>query len=212
MAKELINRIFATFSRKNNTEKMINTVISANGNKDTGRYQAFHEITQIIAGRSIHRQTGLATQLEYHIEEQTPWWRPNKHYWVDIVTSNFQMWEVKPRKEVFSFNASIEGLYENAEAQLNKYASLNNKLKRGQQFDDILGVGIVGDLKMNIDFYDKKFNAEEEKIKEKIMSVHVDFFWEMNLKDRNDPKNKEVAKEISNELREIREMLDDLNN
>lgn len=87
MAKELLNMVFSTFRKRNDTNKMIKTVIQSNGDRDGGRYQAFHEITQLIAGSEIHKRTGQDTQLEYHIEKEIPW-RPNKHYWVDIVTGD----------------------------------------------------------------------------------------------------------------------------
>ncbi len=155
MAKQLLNQIFAAFAKRQDTGYMIKTVIAQNKDADYGRYQSFHEIAQVVAGRYIHSKTGLATQLEYRLTEETPWYLPNKYYWVDIITSDFHMWEVKPRQNVYDFRTSIDGLYENAEQQLDKYASLNEKLMRGQMFGDILGVKIVEDLRMNIDFFDK---------------------------------------------------------
>lgn len=38
---------------------------------------------------------------------------------------------------------------------MDTYSQVNNKLKRGQQFDDISDIKIVGDLRMNIVFHDK---------------------------------------------------------
>ncbi|MEK4046824.1 RHS repeat-associated core domain-containing protein [Paenibacillus sp. FSL H8-0048] len=152
MPKDLLNAIFSTYTKRNDTKKMIQTVLTTNGEK--GIYQAFHEITQVIAGSAIHKQTGLDVQLEYHLEKDIPW-RLNKHYWADIVSSDYEMWEVKPRSNVFNLKQSYDGIYENAEEQLNNYASLNTKLTRGQQFENIYGIEIVDMLRMNITFHDK---------------------------------------------------------
>lgn len=152
MPKDLLNLIFSTYTKRNDTARMTQTVLSRNG--ENGIYQAFHEITQVIAGSAIHKQTGLDVQLEYHLEKDIPW-RLNKHYWADIVSSDYEMWEVKPRSNVLNLKQSYDGIYENAEEQLNNYASLNSKLIRGQQFENIYGIEIVDLLRMNITFHDK---------------------------------------------------------
>lgn len=74
--------------------ELANAVFNANGNSDQGRYKAFHEIAQIHAAKKIHEYFGVNTTLEFHLEEEIDWW-PNKHHWVDIVTGDNQMWEVK---------------------------------------------------------------------------------------------------------------------
>ncbi|WP_422658094.1 hypothetical protein ACK8P5_20470 [Paenibacillus sp. EC2-1] len=73
--------------------------------------------------------------------------------YVDIVTGDGQMWEVKPwRDSPIGFG---DGYYEVTEAQLDKYASINSNLTRGAQYEDILGIEVVGDLRMDIQFFDQ---------------------------------------------------------
>ncbi|WP_148933724.1 hypothetical protein [Paenibacillus methanolicus] len=59
-------------------------------------------------------------------------------------------------------------------------------------------------------FYDRKCKDEESVIKNRIVMVHIDFFGEMNFKDRNDPKNKILANQLSNEISEIKQLLEKL--
>ncbi|WP_440110687.1 hypothetical protein [Paenibacillus sp. QZ-Y1] len=89
---------------------------------------------KVSTARAIHLKTGLSTTLEFHIEQKISWW-PNKHYWVDIVTSSGQMWELKARRDVPY--GDTDGYYEDAEEQLTKYQSVNSKLSRGAQYESI---------------------------------------------------------------------------
>lgn len=130
--------------------QLSDAVLNANG--DNRIYLAFHEIAQIHTAKAIHLKTGLSTTLEYHIEQEIAWW-PNKHYWVDIVTSNGQMWELKARRDVPY--GDTDGYYEDAEEQLTKYQSVNGKLVRGAQYRTIKGIIVEGDLYMDIEFFDK---------------------------------------------------------
>lgn len=160
MPKNFLNMFLSKYITEGVTSRMTNAVIGSNGNSDSGRYIAFHEIAQIVAGQKISEHFGVNTTLEFHLEEEVAWW-PNKHYWADIVTGDNQVWEVKPRRGAPL--GGIDGYYEDAEAQLTKYQSINGNLTRGQQLESINGVEIIkagrGDyteyLKMNIEFYDE---------------------------------------------------------
>lgn len=156
MPKNLLNGFLKDFlnGRNDGTKytdlQLSDAVLNANG--DNRIYLAFHEIAQIHTAKAIHLKTGLSTTLEYHIEQEIAWW-PNKHYWVDIVTSNGQMWELKARRDVPY--GDTDGYYEDAEEQLTKYQSVNGKLVRGAQYRTIKGIIVEGDLYMDIEFFDK---------------------------------------------------------
>lgn len=156
MPKNLLNGFLKNFlnGRNDGTKytdlQLSDAVLNANG--DNRIYLAFHEIAQIHTAKAIHLKTGLSTTLEYHIEQEIAWW-PNKHYWVDIVTSNGQMWELKARRDVPY--GDTDGYYEDAEEQLTKYQSVNGKLVRGAQYRTIKGIIVEGDLYMDIEFFDK---------------------------------------------------------
>lgn len=129
--------------------ELSNAVFNANGNSDKGRYKALHEIAQIHASAKIHSELGLGVQLEYKVTEKRKYWF-DSNYYVDIVATDGQMWEVKARRDA-PFGGT-DGYYEDAEAQLDKYSSLNDNLKRGVTLSPIEGIVIVENLRMNIEF------------------------------------------------------------
>lgn len=155
MPHSLLNGFLKDFigGRVNGTHftnwELSNATFNANGSSDKGRYKALHEIAQIHAAKKIHAESGLSVQLEYKVTQKRKYWFDSNSY-VDIVASNGQMWEVKPRRDA-PFG-STDGYYEDAEAQLDKYSSLNDKLKRGGTYDPIEGIDIVENLRMNIEF------------------------------------------------------------
>ncbi|WDH80479.1 RHS repeat-associated core domain-containing protein [Paenibacillus urinalis] len=156
MAKNLLNGFLKDFlgGRNDGTQytnlELSDAVLNANG--DDRIYLALHEIAQIHAAKAIHLETGLNTTLEFHVEKEIKWW-PNKHYWVDIVTGDGQMWEVKARRDVL--HGDTDGYYEDAEEQLTKYQDANNDLTRGVQHKAIIGIIVEGDLYMDIEFINK---------------------------------------------------------
>lgn len=154
----LLNGFLVDFigGRNNGTRytnwELSNAVFNANGNSDKGRYKALHEIAQIHAAKKIHMESGLSVQLEYRVTEKRKYWL-DSNYFVDIVAGNGRMWEVKARRDT-PFG-STDGYYEDAEAQLDKYSSLNDKLKRGGTYKPIEGIDIVENLRMNVEFIEK---------------------------------------------------------
>jgi hypothetical protein len=157
MPHKLLNMFLSDFigGRSNGTNytntELANAVLNANGNNDSGRYKAFHEIAQIYAAKQIHSESGQAVQLEYHLEEEISYW-PNKHHYVDIVTGDNKMWEVKAMR--VTHLGLGDGAWEDAEAQLLRYSNVNNQLSRGYQLSDITGIIIVDQLRMDIQFND----------------------------------------------------------
>lgn len=157
MPHKLLNAFLSDFigGRSNGTKytstELSNAVFNANGNNDSGRYKSFHEIAQIYAARQIHSASGQAVQLEFHLEEEINNW-PNKHHYVDIVTGDNLMWEVKAMR--VTHLGLGDGAWEDAEAQLLRYNNVNNELKRGYQLKDISGIVIVDQLRMDIEFSD----------------------------------------------------------
>ncbi|WP_342481452.1 RHS repeat-associated core domain-containing protein [Paenibacillus sp. FSL L8-0340] len=157
MPHKLLNMFLSDFigGRSNGTNytnaELANAVLNANGNNDSGRYKAFHEIAQIYAAKQIHSESGQAVQLEYHLEEEISYW-PNKHHYVDIVTGDNKMWEVKAMR--VTHLGLGDGAWEDAEAQLLRYRNVNNQLSRGYQLSDITGIIIVDQLRMDIQFND----------------------------------------------------------
>ncbi|WP_148930627.1 hypothetical protein [Paenibacillus methanolicus] len=59
-------------------------------------------------------------------------------------------------------------------------------------------------------FYDRKCTDEESAIKNRIVMVHIEFFGGMNFKDRNDQRNKILASQLSEEISEIKQLLEKL--
>lgn len=59
-------------------------------------------------------------------------------------------------------------------------------------------------------FYSTKYGEKEEKIKERIMGLHFEFFAGANFKDREDFKNKLLAEKLNTEIKEIIELIDNL--
>lgn len=157
MPHKLLNAFLSDFigGRPNGTNytsaELANAVFNANGNNDSGRYKSFHEIAQIYAAKQIHLESGQAVQLEFHLEEEINNW-PNKHHYVDIVTGDSLMWEVKAMR--VNYIGLGDGAWEDAEAQLLRYNSVNNELQRGYQLNDISGIVIVDQLRMDIQFTD----------------------------------------------------------
>jgi hypothetical protein len=125
------------------TEELVKSMIIRNGENQI--FLSFHEIAQVIVANQLKATNGSTPKLEY--------WTSNGE--IDIVQGD-QMWEVKAKRftKPWWFKGKFEGdgYYEDAEAQLNKYAEVTD-FKRGGSISTIDGI-------MLIDYDNTPYNPE----------------------------------------------------
>ncbi|NOU67513.1 hypothetical protein GC096_26070 [Paenibacillus sp. LMG 31461] len=149
---EQLNNALLRYVSDGNTGKVVNSILYGMGNSDQARYLAFHQITQVIAGAEIHKLYGTNLTLEFNLQ-QKQWLGETINWYVDIVSGDNQIWEVKPLRET-DMRRGVDGYMQDAELQLRRYQSLNSDFVRGAMLNRIEGISIVKDLKMDIEFTD----------------------------------------------------------
>ncbi|MFC9775334.1 hypothetical protein [Paenibacillus chitinolyticus] len=151
MSNDALNDALLKYIKENDASKLSQSIILSTGNSDQGRYLAFHQIAQVVAAKKIHEQFGTNVTLEFTLQEKHFLFGTTNWY-VDIVSSDNQIWEVKPRRETPL--SGYDGYTQDAEKQLIRYQSLNSNFVRGAVLESIEGIPIVKDLKMDIEFLD----------------------------------------------------------
>jgi RHS repeat-associated protein len=146
-----LNNALLNYISNDDNEKLVKSILYGMGNSDQARYLAFHQITQVIAAKKIHEYFGTNITLEFNLQEKE-FLFGTTNYYVDIVSGDNQIWEVKPRRD--APHGGVDGYYQDAEKQLIKYQHLNSNFVRGAILDRIEGIPIVKDLKMDIEFID----------------------------------------------------------
>ncbi|MCR8843748.1 hypothetical protein NQ117_08615 [Paenibacillus sp. SC116] len=154
MKKKTLNTIFNDYvAGRYTNEELVQAVLNENGD-GIPIYTAFHEITQVLVGAQIAGKNGGRTELEHKVTEQKNLFGYKydvTYYWIDIVSGG-SMWEVKPKQWRNIFAARWDGLYENAERQLDLYARLSD-FERGGYINE-MNVQIYKDMWMKIESVD----------------------------------------------------------